>query len=106
MIGHNPLTVKAPSHAAGTVTVTVTTPGGTSGAKHYTYDLVPTLTTVTPTAGKVAGGTVVTLTGTDYLTGATAVTFGAGQPRHDSPRDRAQPPSRSRPRRTRPARSQ
>jgi len=76
--GTTTLTVKAPGHSAGTVTVTVTTPGGTSGAKHYTYALVPTLTAVTPSAGKVAGGTVVTLTGTNFLTGTVTVTFGAG----------------------------
>ena len=75
--GTTTLTVKTPNHAPGAVTVTVTTPGGTSGAKHYTYDPVPTLTKVTPSAGKVAGGTVVTLTGTGFRTGAT-VTFGAG----------------------------
>ena len=78
VIGTTSLTVKAPSHGAGIVTVTVTTPGGTSGAKHYTYSLPPTLTAITPTAGKVAGGTVVTLTGTNYLTGTPVVTFGAG----------------------------
>ena len=59
--------------------MTVITPGGTSGPESYTYDPVPTLSTVTPTAGKAAGGTVVTLTGTGFRTGATAVTFGAGK---------------------------
>ena len=78
VLGTTSLTVKAPSHAAGTVTVTVTTPGGTSGTKHYSYDPIPTLSTVTPSAGKLAGGTVITLTGTNFRTGATSVTFGAG----------------------------
>jgi PKD repeat protein len=36
---------------------------------------VPTLTNISPTYGTVNGGTLVTLTGTDF-TGATAVTFG------------------------------
>ena len=76
--GTTTLTVKAPSHSAGIVTVTVTTPGGTSGAKHYTYSLPPTLSTVTPSVGKLVGGTVITLTGTNFLTGPVAVTFGAG----------------------------
>ena len=80
MIGTTTLTVKAPSDSAGTVTVTVTTPGGTSGTEPYTYDPVPTLSTVTPSAGKLAGGTVITLTGSGFRTGATSVTFGAGNP--------------------------
>ena len=71
------ITVKAAAHAAGAVTVTVTTPGGTSNPASFTYDPVPTLTKVTPSAGKL-GGTMVTLTGTGFRTGATSVTFGAG----------------------------
>ena len=74
--GTTTLTVTAPGHAAGTVTVTVATPGGTSGSQHYTYDAIPTLTKVTPSAGKLAGGTVVTLTGTGFVTGASSVKFG------------------------------
>ena len=75
--GTTTLTVKAPSHSAGTVTVTVSTPGGTSGTKHYAYDPIVTLSTVTPSAGKLSGGTAVTLTGTGFVTGATSVKFGA-----------------------------
>ena len=75
--GTTTLTVKTPSHSAATVTVTVTTPGGTSGSQHYTFESTPTLSKVTPSAGKLVGGTVVTLTGTGFVTGAT-VTFGSG----------------------------
>ncbi|WP_329409986.1 IPT/TIG domain-containing protein [Nocardia vinacea] len=70
------ITAVVPAGAAGTVQVTVTTAGGTSNGVGYTYVAVPTLTTVVPNAGPVAGGTTVVLTGTN-LTGATAVTFGA-----------------------------
>ncbi|WP_204249175.1 IPT/TIG domain-containing protein, partial [Nocardia arizonensis] len=56
--------------------MTVTTVGGTSNGVAYTYVPVPTLITVVPNVGPVAGGTTVILTGTD-LTGATAVDFGA-----------------------------
>ncbi|MEV0363231.1 ice-binding family protein [Nocardia fusca] len=69
------LTVLTPAHAAGTVLVTVTTPGGTSNGVAFTYIPVPTLTGVTPNSGPPSGGTVVVLTGTG-LTGATAVSFG------------------------------
>jgi hypothetical protein len=63
----------------GTVDVTVTTPEGTSAtssADKFTYLAPPTVTKLKPTSGPVAGGTSVTITGTN-LTGATAVTFGA-----------------------------
>ncbi|MBV9292184.1 MAG: IPT/TIG domain-containing protein, partial [Frankiales bacterium] len=71
--------LSAPSPAgSGTVHVTVTTPGGTSatsGADQFTYDALPTVTGVSPNAGPTAGGTVVTITGTNFLNGAT-VSFG------------------------------
>jgi hypothetical protein len=70
------LTVKTPAHAAGTVSVTVTTPGGTSGSKPYTYDPVPTITSLSRASGPVSGGTQVTITGTGFLT-VKSVTFGA-----------------------------
>ncbi|MEV4616526.1 IPT/TIG domain-containing protein [Kitasatospora sp. NPDC049258] len=63
---------------SGTVQVTVTTPGGTSNGLTYTYTgpPAPTLGVISPNQGTSAGGTTVTLTGTN-LTGATAVKFGA-----------------------------
>jgi hypothetical protein len=64
------ITVTAPPHAAGLVDVTVQTPAGTSvvvPADQFTYTLgpVPTLTTIGPNSGSTAGGTQVTLTGTN-----------------------------------------
>ena len=41
----------------------------------YTYVAAPTVTSVAPTSGPIAGGTSVTITGTSF-TGATTVTFG------------------------------
>ena len=74
------ITVNAPAESAGTVDVTVTTPGGTSAtssADHFTYTAAPTVTAVSPSAGPLAGGTTgVMVTGTN-LTGQTAVDFGA-----------------------------
>ncbi|MFI8182881.1 IPT/TIG domain-containing protein, partial [Actinacidiphila glaucinigra] len=60
----------------GAVPVTVTTPGGTSNSVFFFYLNAPVLVSVSPTQGPSAGGTTVTLTGTD-LSGATAVGFGA-----------------------------
>jgi hypothetical protein len=68
----------APAHAAGTVDVIVTTPTGVSGntaADNYTYGSVPVVTSLTPSSGNIAGGTVVTIAGAGF-TGATAVSFG------------------------------
>ena len=64
---------------SGTVDVRVTTPGGTSaiaGADQFTYVFAqPKITSISPTSGPVAGGTPVTITGSDF-TGATKVLFG------------------------------
>ena len=71
------ITVTTPAHAAGTVDVTVTTPGGTSStssADDYTFG--PAVTSVAPGNGSTAGGTSVTITGSDF-TGATGVAFGS-----------------------------
>ena len=83
------ITATAPAGAAGTVDVTVTTAGGTSAtspADQFTYVAAPTVTRISPAAGPLAGGTTVTITGTD-LAGATAVMFGtlAGDDRQLTP---------------------
>jgi hypothetical protein len=64
------------------VDVTVTTPEGasaTSSADHFSYvpkGPPPTVTKLSPASGPVAGGTPVTITGTNF-SGVTAVKFGA-----------------------------
>jgi hypothetical protein len=72
------ITVVTPPHAAGAVDVTVTTPGGTSAPGAFTFIAAPVISSLSPTSGPVAGGTVVTITGTGF-TGATGVTFGGTQ---------------------------
>ena len=55
------------------VTVTVTLPGGesaTSNGLAFLYVPAPTVTSVSPTSGPVAGGTDVTVTGTHFQPGA------------------------------------
>ena len=71
-----------PTAAAGARTVTVTTAGGTSGAQTFTVTLpapgAPTLTSVSPNQG-IRGTTVaVTLTGTNFVAGATVAVGGGG----------------------------
>ncbi len=72
-------TVPAAS-ASGTVDVTATTPGGTSAtspADNYKYLYTPpSVSSISPSAGPVAGGTSVTISGNAF-TGATGVSFGS-----------------------------
>ena len=63
------LNVVAPAHAAATVNVLVTTPGGTSAAT--TGDLyafgAPAITSVSPNAGPTGGGNTVTINGSGFV---------------------------------------
>ena len=71
------ITATAPA-GTGTVDVTVTAGGGTSAANpadQFSYIAAPTVTGVNPNSGPTAGGTSVTISGTN-LSGATAVSFG------------------------------
>ncbi|MCX7293685.1 IPT/TIG domain-containing protein, partial [Janthinobacterium sp.] len=71
------ITATAPA-GVGTVDVRVTTSGGTSAtgaADQFTYVAVPTVTSLSPASGPIAGGSTVTISGTNF-SGATAVTFG------------------------------
>jgi hypothetical protein len=72
------LTVTSPAGSAGTVDITVTTPGGTSATSsndQFTYDAVPTVTSLDVTSGSTSGGTTVNITGTGFTAGST-VKFG------------------------------
>jgi hypothetical protein len=73
--------VTTPALTAGTVDVKVTTPSGTSAtgsADHFTATApaAPTVTALSVSSGSTAGGTVLTITGTNF-TAATGVSFGA-----------------------------
>ncbi|NUP50127.1 MAG: cell shape-determining protein [Catenulispora sp.] len=80
VVNDSTLTATAPAQADGTVDVTVITPAGTSATDptdRYTYDEpAPAVTGISPASGVLAGGTSVTITGTDFL-GATSVAFGS-----------------------------
>jgi len=71
------ITATTPARAAGAVNVVVTNPGGLSGTltNGYTYVAPPTVTNVVPDSGTTAGGTSVTISGTNFVSGAT-VSFG------------------------------
>lgn len=75
VVSSTTITATAPAGTTGTASVIVTTAAGTNAANSlYTYVTAPTLTGVSPPAGTTAGGTAVTLTGTNFTTPAT-VTF-------------------------------
>lgn len=71
------LTALTPAHTAGPVNVAVTNPDGSAGSlpAAFTYGSGPALLGISPSLGSTSGGTVVTLSGTNFVTGAT-VTFG------------------------------
>ena len=70
------LTARTPAGTAGARDVQVTNPDGQSATRTggFTYTApasAPTLTSVSPTSGPTAGGTTITLTGTNFVSGAT-----------------------------------
>ncbi len=73
------ITAKSPA-GKGTVTVTVTTSGGTATAGKFTYQAAapaaPVVSGVSPASGPAAGGTSVTISGKN-LSGASKVSFGS-----------------------------
>ena len=77
VVNDTEITADSPA-GTGVVDVTVTTPGGTSAtstADQFTYVAAPTVTALSPTSGPAAGGSLVTITGTNF-TGPSVVDFG------------------------------
>ncbi|MGW3955218.1 IPT/TIG domain-containing protein [Streptomyces sp. NPDC004752] len=70
------INVQAPADAAGPVSLTVTTGGGTSTPVSYFYVPLPTVDSVFPVLGPTLGGNTVTVTGSN-LTLTSAVRFGS-----------------------------
>ena len=76
VVNSTTITATTPAASAGVVPVTVTVGGQSGGLTNgYTYVVKPTVSSVSPNSGSVAGGTAVTITGTNFAAGAT-VTFG------------------------------
>jgi subtilisin family serine protease len=76
------ITCTTPAHAAGSVDVTVTNPGGQSAVLVDGFGYVelapPVLDAVAPAQGPVSGGTAVTLSGDQFQSaGSTSVQFGS-----------------------------
>jgi len=78
VVSSSQLKAQAPAHAAGSVAVQVTTADGQSAslASAFTYKTVKfSINSVSPLSGPAAGGTTVTISGSDFQAGA-SVTFG------------------------------
>ena len=77
VVSSTSITATTPAGSAGAATVTVTNSNGLSGSltSGFTYAAPPTVSSVSPNSGSTAGGTAVTITGTNFAAGAT-VTFG------------------------------
>ena len=76
--GDASITAVSPAASAGTVDVTVTTAGGTSGpnsSDQFTFIAAPAVSGISPDSGPVNGGILVTITGANFID-VTAVNFG------------------------------
>ncbi len=74
------LTCRTPVHSAGVVSVVVSNTDATVStlANSYTYILpTPAITLISPNTGSTAGGLTVTITGTNFVSGATLTVGGA-----------------------------
>lgn len=73
------ITVTSPAHVGGAVDIVVRNPDAKSASLSNAFSFVqaqlPTISTVAPSAGSSLGGTVVTITGTNFFS-VPAVTFG------------------------------
>jgi hypothetical protein len=68
-----------PASLAGTVDIRLATAGGTSATSafdQFNYDAVPTVSSVSPSAGPLSGATTVAVTGTGFVVGSTTAEFG------------------------------
>ena len=76
VVNSGQITAVTPANSAGAVNVTVTNPDAQFSTLNsaYTYNRPPVLISASPSVGSTNGGTSVTLSGSNFLTGAT-VTF-------------------------------
>jgi hypothetical protein len=68
------ITATTPAGTSGAASIVATTPGGSTNGLTFTYTDVPTISSISPILGSTAGGTTVTINGTNLAT-ATQVTF-------------------------------
>jgi hypothetical protein len=70
------LSITTPARPAGSVSVSVTTPGGTSNGRSYAYRRAPRLGALSAAHGSRTGGRLVTATGSSFVPAETGVRIG------------------------------
>jgi len=67
-ISENQLTAITPErYQPGEVDIIITNPDGQQAKGMFTYNPIPTITSISPTRGKLAGGTDITISGTGFI---------------------------------------
>ncbi len=71
-----------PAYTVSPVSIPVTVSGANQTGKNFTATKVgaPTVSSITPTSGPMSGGTLVTITGTNFVDCSATVTFGTASP--------------------------
>ena len=75
VVSSTTITAVTPAHAAGSVSITITTPSRTSTFQNAFSYASSSILSVAPNAGWVGGGALITISG-NYLGGASSVTIG------------------------------
>ena len=75
VVSSTTITAVTPAHAAGSVSITITTPSRTSTFQNAFVYASSSILSIVPNAGGVGGGALITISG-NYLGGATSVTIG------------------------------
>ena len=75
VVSSTTITAVTPAHAAGSVSITITTPSRTTTLKNAFSYASSSILSVFPNIGLVGGGALITISGS-YLSGATSVTIG------------------------------
>lgn len=84
--GTTRLTLRTPRRVAGSVALTVTTPGGTSTGRAYLFRAAPAITSLSQTRGVTGGGRSLTVLGARFVPGQTEVYFAGSLVRASSVR--------------------
>ena len=69
------ITATTPAHAAGAVSVIITTADGSTATGSFTYTSAPTITSLSPSSATNGGWQTIQITGTGFGTSGTAVTL-------------------------------
>ena len=79
VINASTITCTTPAGSVGNAPVVVVNPDGQSAvlSSNFVYIPPPTIASISPDTGTISGGTIVTITGTNFITGMTATVGGA-----------------------------